>query len=207
MTRYAMAIDTKRCFGCETCAVACKMSNNLPADVWYNVVHTDGGDHKDSAAGVFPEVTMRYLPVACQHCSNPACVAACPTGASAVDPETGIVGVDAELCIGCDSCIAACPYEGVRTHIGDDAAYPSEIALGDVAAPAHVGSTVEKCNFCKPRVDRGEVPACMQLCPGRARYWGDIDDPDSEISQAIAGREIERLLEESGTEPNVFYLV
>ena len=202
-----MAIDTRRCFGCQTCAVACKMCNNLPNGVWYNVVATDGGAHADSAAGTFPEVTMRYLPAACHHCDNPACVEKCPTGASSKDPETGVVTIDSETCIGCKSCILACPYENVRTLVEAAPEFYADFALGDVSAPVHVEGVVEKCTFCLPLIQRGEVPACMQLCPGRARYWGDLDDPESEISKVLASREYERPKEEEGTGPNTYYLI
>lgn len=207
MTRYGMAIDTKKCFGCQTCAMACKVCNNLPNGVWYNVIHTDGGDVKDSASGVFPNVAMRYLPMACQHCDSPACVEACPTGATAKDPETGVVTQDLETCIGCKSCIMACPYEGVRTYIETAPEFYTDFALGDVTAPKHVDGVVEKCTYCLPMVQRGEEPACMQLCPGRARYWGDLDDPESGISKAMSGREYEVLKAEEGTSPNTYYLI
>ncbi len=207
MTRYGMVIDTKLCFGCGTCAVACKVSNNLPKNVWYNRIHTEGGDFDDSAAGTFPNLTMRYIPVTCQHCSTPACVVACPTGASYKDEETGLVLINSEECIGCKSCIAACPYEGVRTHIDVAPAFYTDFALGDVSAPKHKAGVVEKCNYCRSMVKRGDVPACMQLCPGRARTWGDLDDPSSPASKALAGRQYMRLKESAGTNPNTYYLI
>ena len=82
MTRYGMAIDTKRCFGCETCVMACKVANNLPKDVLYNRIHAIGGDHLDMAAGEWPNLTLSYHPTACQHCDNPSCMHVCPTGAT-----------------------------------------------------------------------------------------------------------------------------
>ena len=97
--------------------------------------------------------------------------------------------VDTDLCIGCESCIKACPYEGVRTLISDNPEYYLEVEVGEFDAPPHKAGTVEKCTFCKNLVDRGDVPACMQLCPARARYWGDLDDPESEVSKAIEGRD------------------
>ena len=206
MTRYGMAIDTKRCFGCQTCSVACKMANNLPKGVMYNYVYTNGSDIPDAAQGEYPNLTIGYTPVACQHCENPACVAVCPTGAS-IKREDGIVYVDAEACIGCEACIAACPYPGVRTKIEDEPDFYLDVQVGELDAPVHKAGIVEKCTFCYNLIDRGEVPACMQLCPGRARYWGDLDDPESEVSMAIAGRETMRINEGAGTEPNVFYLV
>lgn len=205
MTRYGMAIDLARCFGCQTCAVACKTANNLPKDIAYNRVKTVGGTTPDTAAGEFPNCTLSFLPMQCQHCDRPACLANCSTGATQ-QREDGIVWVDYELCIGCGNCIEACPYEGVRTTIDGEPEYYLDIQTGEVDAPQHKASTTEKCNFCYNLIDRGEVPACMQLCPGRARYWGDLDDPDSEISKAIEGREYEFLNEDAGTQPKVYYL-
>lgn len=205
MTRYGMAIDLNRCFGCQACAAACKVANNMPAGVSFNRVITQGGESNDTAAGEFPNCTMSFLPFQCQHCANPACLAVCPTGATQ-QREDGIVWIDDELCIGCESCIKACPYEGVRTLISDDVEYYVEVQLGEFDAPAHKAGTVEKCTFCKNLIDRGEEPACMQLCPGRARYWGDLDDPESAVSKAIAGRETTFLQEEAGTQPSIYYL-
>ena len=209
MARYAMAFDLKRCFGCHACEAACKVANNLPKQVAYNKVYTVGGNFTDTAAGEFPDCTMSFMPFQCQHCANPTCVAACPTGATQ-QREDGIVWVNAELCIGCDSCIVACPYQGehtVRTHLVGEPEYHLDVVVGEADAPVHLAETVEKCTFCMNLVDRGEVPACMQLCPGRARVWGDLDDPESEISKALEGREYQVLNEEYGTQPSVFYLV
>ncbi len=208
MTRYGMAIDLSRCFGCQACAAACKISNNLPSEVVYNTVYTVGGDYTDTAAGQFPNCTQSYLPFQCQHCANPACLQVCPTGATQ-QREDGIVWVDDSMCIGCDSCIKACPYQAdrhVRTHLSDDPEYYLDVVVGEADAPAHTGGTVEKCTFCHNLIDRGEPPACMQLCPARARFFGDLDDPESEVRKAIAGREYRVLLEDAGTEPSVYYL-
>lgn len=204
--RYGMAIDLTLCFGCTECAVACKSNNNLPNGVWWNRVHTEGGAHDDTAKGTYPDLSMRHFPVSCQHCANPACEAVCPTGATSRNPETGIVSVDAEECIGCGSCIEACPYQVRVLNVGEPA-YAVDFMLGDYDAPKHMANTVEKCTFCANRLDRGEMPACMELCPGRARYWGDLDDPESDVRRAMEGRETMRLLEDAGTEPSVYYLL
>lgn len=205
MTHYGMAIDLKRCFGCQACAAACKIANNLPKNVVFNRVSTVGGEFPDTPAGEFPNCTMSFLPFQCQHCGNPACLEVCPTSATTKDPETGIVSVDPELCIGCQSCIQACPYEGARTLIEDPEFYLDAV-VGEFDAPPHTPNTVEKCTFCKNLIDRGEVPACMQLCPARARFWGDLDDPSSDVSKAIEGREYSFLNEEAGTKPSIYYL-
>lgn len=204
MALFGMAIDMTRCFGCQTCSVACKMANNLPSGMWFNRVETIGGIHPETPSGTFPNCSLSYAPISCQHCENAPCVAVCPTGATHVD-ERGIVIIDADTCIGCKSCIEACPYE-VRTFVDDSFSHYLDISVGEFDAPGHKIGTVEKCTFCSNLLARGEEPACMQLCPGRARYWGDLDDPDSEISKAISGRKIKFCLEEEGTSPKVYYL-
>lgn len=204
MANYAMVIDTRKCFGCQTCAIACKVNNNLPKKTLWNRIVTSGSENFDCGGGEYPNVDMKFLPVACQHCKNPACVEACPTGASYVN-EDGIVLIDAAACIGCRACMEACPYDA-RVLNDPEPAYYLDFEIGDGYQPEHVGNTVEKCNFCAQRVADGLKPACMELCPGRARFWGDLDDPDSEASQAIAGRETMPFKAEAGTKPSTIYL-
>ena len=180
MTHYGMAIDTRRCVGCNACTTACKMANNVPAGVFWTRALTDGGDAPDTPAGTFPKVTMSYLTVGCQ---------------------------DYDKCIGCRMCMSACPYNGVRSFNWEEPAYGVDYALGDADAPKHQKHTVEKCTFCYQRISKGEEPACMDLCPARARHWGDLDDPDSEVSKLIASRSYKQLLPDMGTKPSVYYLV
>ena len=148
MARYAMAIDTKRCVGCNACSMACKMTNNLPDGTWWTRVLTEGGDEVDTPAGIFPEVSMRYVTVSCQHCDNPACVKVCPVGATYKDPETGVVRQDYDKCIGCRMCMAACPYTGVRSFNWEEPGYSIDHAVGDADIAAHQKHVVEKCTFC-----------------------------------------------------------
>ena len=207
MTHYGMAIDLKQCIGCHTCVVACKQANNVPEGIFWNRVYTDGGAASDTARGQFPHCEMGWQPVNCQHCENPACTRVCPVGATYKDPETGIVRQDYDKCIGCRMCMAACPYTGVRSFNWEEPKYAVGVRLGDAEAPEHVKHTVEKCTFCYQRTSKGEEPACMVLCPGRARHWGDLDDPDSDVSRIIREREHTHLLEEAGTRPSIYYLV
>lgn len=138
MTRYGMAIDLSRCIGCNTCAVACKVSNNLPKDVWWNVVHTEGRDFADTSKGTYGgEMQLSWLPVNCMHCENAVCEEVCPTGAT-VKRDDGIVTVDEETCIGCKSCMEACPYD-VRRLIENEPEYYLELPIGDPAAKSHKG--------------------------------------------------------------------
>ena len=205
MTRYGMVIDLARCMGCQTCAVYCKSANNLPQGVWWNRVETEGGTYTDAAGGTDAAPELSFRPIGCQHCATPACAAVCPTGATTKDPETGIVHIDGDVCIGCKSCMQACPYN-VRTCLEEEPVWDIAHATGFPDAPKHQQNTVEKCTFCYQRIERGEEPACMVLCPARARFFGDLDDPDSAVSRVMAGREAEQLLVEEGTDPSVYYL-
>ena len=204
---YGMVIDTKRCVGCNACTVACKMANNVPQDIFWTRALTDGGEMMDTPAGEFHDVSLRYITVSCQHCENPACAKVCPVGATYKDPETGVVRQDYDKCIGCRMCMSACPYTGVRSFNWEEPRYPMDFALGDADAPKHQKHVVEKCIFCYQRLARGETPACMDLCPARARHFGDLDDPDSEVSKLLKERSYEQLLPSEGTKPSVYYLV
>ena len=204
---YGMVIDTKRCVGCNACTVACKMANNVPQDIFWTRALTDGGEVMDTPAGEFPDVSLRYITVSCQHCENPACAKVCPVGATYKDPATGVVRQDYDKCIGCRMCMSACPYTGVRSFNWEEPRYPMDFALGDADAPKHQKHVVEKCIFCYQRLARGETPACMDLCPARARHFGDLDDPDSEVSKLLKERSYEQLLPSEGTKPSVYYLV
>ena len=206
MTKLGIAIDLERCVGCHTCANACKMQNNVPTGMLWNRVTTEGCDVIDGAVGTYPNLTRTFLPVACQHCENPACQRVCPTGATYKD-DKGRVEIDYDKCIGCRMCVAACPYTGVRSFNWEEPAYYADFALGDADAAKHEKHTVEKCIFCTQRVARGEQPACVADCIGRARHFGDLDDPNSEVSRLLASREYTQLHTEFGTKPSVYYLV
>ena len=205
MTRYGMVVDTNRCSACGNCAMHCKAENNLPNGVWWNRPRTEGDGFRYAPAGTYPDgLTMTFYTFACQHCDNPACVENCPTGAS-LKREDGIVMVDNALCIGCDTCIVACPYEGVRTHLSEPT-WPFDFTLGDAQAPEHLDNTVSKCTFCAHRIDRGETPACIRICQSQARFFGDLDDPESDVSKLLASREYDQLLGDQGTNPKVYFL-
>ncbi len=199
--RYGFAIDTKRCIGCHTCSVACRIENNLPTGVWWNRALTDGGEHMDTPAGEFPNVSMSYVTVACQHCENPACVKVCPVGA------TGVVRQDYDKCIGCRMCMGACPYTGVRSFNWEEPQHVIDFPVGDAEVPEHQKHVVEKCTMCWHRLAKGEQPMCVTTCLARARFWGDLDDPSSEVATLVRERSSKQLLAEEGTNPSVYYLV
>ena len=205
--RLALLIDTKRCIACNSCAVACKIENNLPDGNWWNRVMTVGGGHLDEPRGEYPNLEMYNVTLSCQHCENPACVKVCPVGATYKDPDTGVVRQDYDKCIGCRMCMSACPYNGVRSFNWEEPVFHTDYAMGSKDAPEHQQHVVEKCTFCYHRTSQGIEPACMHLCVGRARFWGDLDDPTSEVSRLLAERSHKRLLEDRGTEPSTYYLV
>ena len=175
---YGMLIDLKRCVGCNSCAVACKIENETPGNRFNTWV--DSWDV--SVAG---RIARANVPKQCNHCKNAPCISVCPTGASYRD-ENGLVLVDTDRCIGCKYCMAACPYQ-VRWQ-------------NDVGE-------VEKCTFCNHRVEAGLLPACVTNCITLARTFGDLDDPTSEISKKIAAAgKVDVYMKEFGLEPKVFYI-
>jgi len=159
--------------------VACKVWNDLPLDIIYNPVITDG------PRGTYPELTMVHVPLICMHCADAPCVEACPTGASRLDDD-GIVWVEEKSCIGCGACVAACPYNARHRD--------------------KASGVVKKCTFCKDRVREGKEPYCVATCHQRARIFGDLDNPSSEVHRIVNGRRTERLYEDLGTEPSVYYI-
>ncbi len=205
--RYAIVVDTQRCTGCHTCGIACKLENNLPADVWWNRAVTMAPHGINAPNGTYPNVDMDFCTVQCQHCENPACVKVCPVGATYKDAETGVVRQDYDKCIGCRMCMAACPYTGVRTFNWEEPKHYVDWAFGDRDVPSHQKHVVEKCTMCWHRLARGETPACVESCPVYARFHGDLNDPNSEVSQLLRDRQYMTLLPEEGTNPSIYYLV
>ena len=204
--RYAMAIDLDRCTGCHACTVACKVENNLPNKIWWNRIMTVGGESLDTPKGTFPKLKMDFLPINCQHCENPPCTAVCPVNATYKRKEDGIVIQDYAKCIGCRRCITACPYSGVRQFNAKKPEYAIEVAMGDEGVTPHKEKVVEKCTFCTHRLAKGVEPACIHTCQNLARFFGDLDDPQSDVSKAIKGRKHVKLQENKGTNPSIFYL-
>lgn len=203
MTKYGMVINVDQCIGCFACAMACKMQNNVPMGMMWNRVLSEGADVVDGVIGAYPNVTRTYRPIACQHCENPACMKVCPTGATYKD-ELGRVEVDYDKCIGCRMCMAACPY-GARSFNWEDPVRQPDFNYGDSRVPVREKGVAEKCTFCKERTDEGEEPMCVRCCPAFARTFGDLDDPESEVSRLIRDNHAYRLLEEQGTRPQVYY--
>ena len=204
MTKFAIAVDLRRCVGCHTCAIACKMQNNVPDGMLWNRVLTEGCDIIDGAVGTYPNLSRNYLPLACQHCTNAACKRVCPTGATYRD-DKGRIEIDYDKCIGCRMCMAACPYNA-RTYNWNEPVRSAGGSYGGAGVPERKKGVMEKCTLCKERTDNGEEPMCVVCCPTSARVFGDLDDANSEISQLHREGNVRILLEDMGTQPQVFYI-
>ena len=199
MARKGIVIDLKRCVGCCACVMACKATHTTAKGVfWARVLERE--------TGKYPSPKRTFLPVLCNHCAEPLCEQACPTGATS-KREDGIVLVDYDKCIGCRACVEACPYE-VRFFLRAKRGYfPSGLtALEERGYQKIPVGVVQKCTLCAERVDSGLEPACVQTCPAEARHFGDLDDPYSEVSRLLRSRNPTQLRAELGTDPSVYYL-
>ena len=179
MPRYAMVIDQERCVGCQSCTVACKSEWDVP----------NGGARtqvrQTAITGRFPNVVMSFHVSQCNHCERPSCLPVCPTGAT-YQESSGIVRVHRELCIGCGACVAACPYGAryINTDIGK----------------------VDKCDFCASRIEKGLEPACVVTCPGRAKFFGDLENSCSDVFRMVYHERAHRMeTAKIAIGPNVYY--
>jgi molybdopterin-containing oxidoreductase family iron-sulfur binding subunit len=199
MVRYGMVIDLKRCIGCDTCTLACRAVKATPRGILLNRV-------LKYESGKYPHSRLNFLPVMCMHCEEPECKKVRPTGAT-VRREDGIVTIDGDKCMGCKYCIVACPY-GARYFLDQIRTYYSGYVtpFEEVGYRQHRLGTVQKCDFCLERIERGMQPACVSVCPADARFFGDLDDPNSEVSKLIKSRRGFVLNPELGTKPSVYYL-
>ncbi|MFK7936603.1 MAG: 4Fe-4S dicluster domain-containing protein, partial [Saprospiraceae bacterium] len=176
--KLGFVIDNRKCIGCHACTTACKSEHDVPVGVNRTWV-------KQVEKGEFPDTRRLFSVMRCNHCTDAPCVTICPTEALFFR-EDGIVDFDKDRCIGCKSCMQACPYDALyidpQTH------------------------TAAKCNYCAHRVDVGLEPACVNVCPEHAIISGDMDDPTSEISNLLARQATKVRKPEKGTNPNLFYI-
>lgn len=198
--RLGLVIDLDVCVGCQACVVACKEWNTSgatapltdyqpygaePSGVWFNRV-------RHYEVGEYPHSKTINFPMSCMHCEDAACVTVCPTGASYKRPEDGIVLVDQDKCMGCNYCSWACPY-GAREL-------------------DRASGTMKKCTLCVDRIYDLEIPveerqpSCVLTCPAHARMFGDLDDPQSAVSQTVRERGGYPLMPELGYNPTNHYL-
>ena len=177
MTRLGFALLSDNCIGCHACTVACKSEHDVPLGVnrtWLKYIET----------GEFPNTGRSFSVMRCNHCDDAPCMTICPTSAL-FRADNGVVDFDDDRCIGCKSCMNACPYDALYIN------------------PAT--NTAHKCNFCNHRVEVGLEPACVVVCPTQAIVTGDLDDPDSAVSKIVARDKVAVRAPEQGTNPKVFY--
>lgn len=180
MTRYAMVIDLRKCVGCQACTASCNAEWDVPpGQARTNVQFTP-------LAGTFPVLMSTAFPAQCNHCDHPACVEVCPSGATFQD-ESGIVRVDHDACIGCGYCVSSCPY--------------------DARSISTITKKIDKCDFCAPRLARGEEPSCVSTCPANAKHFGNLEDRTGEVHRLVFHKGARRIESDAvAPGPNVFYL-
>ena len=175
---YGFVIDNRMCIGCHACTVACKSEFDVPIGV--NRTHV-----KYIEKGEFPNSTREFSVHRCNHCADAPCVEICPTTALHTRAD-GIVDFDSDRCIGCKSCMQACPYDAL--YIDPET------------------NTAAKCNYCAHRIDGGYEPACVIVCPVEAIISGDLDDTNSKIAQLVANEDTMTRKPEKSTVPNLYYI-
>lgn len=207
-TRWGMVIDLRKCIGCQYCVYACQAVNDVPDSMRWNVHLLD----RTETGKIF------HMTRPCLHCQEAPCVAVCPVGATFVRDD-GIVIMDYTKCIGCRYCQVACPY-GARGFNWTAREGPSgyQAEWGEAEIERRPRGVAEKCTFCVHRSDRGlaqglipgvdrvATPACVNICPVKARTFGDLNDPESPVSRVIGGNPVFQLREDLGTEPKVYYI-
>lgn len=211
MTRWAMVADLERCVGCQTCTAACRHANaTSPAVQWRKVL--------DIESGTYPNVSRTFVPVGCQHCADPPCMHVCPSTATRQRPD-GIITIDYDICIGCAYCDVACPYQARFKIEAPRFAYGRLAIENEIEreVPERLG-VAQKCTFCSDRIDFGlenglvpgrdprATPACVNACIADALHFGDLDDPDSNVSHLLRQQSSFRMHDELGTEPGFHYV-
>ncbi len=229
MAKYAMVVDLERCQGCRACMEACKIENNTAESMFWMYVFR-------FEEGTYPDTRMSFLPRPCQHCDNAPCVKVCPTGARFKREDGIVLTdsdrcIGCRYCeLACPYGVNYFNWQKPKDAYYSDAIDWSdpdiqEVTLGAIppyknpaldtkwgseqrrtAGGGHAKGVMEKCTFCVQRVEQGLQPACVDTCPVTALRFGDIEDPDTPISRFIRERETWHLLEETGTEPSVFYV-
>ena len=212
--KFAYALNLSRCNGSRRCVTACMLENNLSRDPqiqYIKVLEMPRGSLNPENGNLYyegevPKQDKFYLPVQCNQCDNPPCVKVCPVEATWKEAD-GLVVIDYDWCIGCRYCQAACPYEArhfnfATPKIPKEEINPNQGYLSNRIRPKGV---MEKCTFCLHRTRNGQNPACHDACPTGARKFGNILDPESEVSKILKEKRVFVLKEELNTIPQFFY--
>ena len=208
--KWAMVIDVKACVGCRKCVYACVKENNIGRTsgfTYIQVLEMEAGSvdletaNANYTEGGSPD--HWYLPVQCMHCSKPTCVYGCPVIATWKEPD-GIVVIDYDKCIACRNCMITCPYFA-RHFNWIEPEVPKNEINPKVPLEKKAG-VVEKCTFCVQRTRNGQTTACTEACPVGARKFGDLNDPNSDVSVLLRTRRAFRLKEELGSGPMIWYV-
>lgn len=212
---YVYALNLSRCNGSRRCVHACVNENNQsrsPEIQYISVLKMPKGTidmergTRHYSPDQVPEEDSYYLPIQCQQCENPPCVKACPVEATWQEKD-GITVIDYNWCIGCRYCEAACPYWARRFNFAEPEIPQEKVNpdMGYLSNRPRPKGVVEKCHFCLHRTREGKLPACLEACPTGARIFGNILDPNSEVSYVLRNKRVFVLKEEAGTLPRFFY--
>jgi len=212
--RWAMVVDLRKAdkHTVHACVEACHKEHNVPtipdaADEikWMWEEHFEHVFHDQDIHYAPDEIKHKPTLLLCNHCDNPSCVKVCPTQATWKREEDGIVMMDWHRCIGCRYCIVACPYGSRSFNFRNPREFIEEI---NPDFPTRMRGVVEKCTFCEERLSRGEIPACVEACHGNGLLtFGDLEDPDSEVSKILRDNFALRRKPALGTQPEVYYIV
>jgi molybdopterin-containing oxidoreductase family iron-sulfur binding subunit len=212
---FVYALNLSRCIGCRRCVHACVAENNQSRapEIQYirvlemprGTIDLERGDHHYDRPTV-PDADHYYLPVQCHQCANPPCTKVCPVEATWTEPD-GITVIDYDWCIGCRYCEAACPYWARRFNFAKPSLPKEDLnpRMDYLSNRPRPRGVMEKCTFCLHRTRRGELPACLEVCPVGARKFGNVLDPASEVRQILAKKRVFVLKEEANTLPRFFY--
>lgn len=203
--QWAYVIDMRRCDGCGKCTKACQEEHFLaPNQTWIRVYQESDKDGRNY-----------FMPVLCQQCDNPPCTKVCPVGATYKNAE-GVVLVDQSICIGCRTCMAACPYAARYFNWTQPPPIPPNVhphTMPEFPVPQKMG-TVGKCILCVHNTDVGKLPACVDACPMQALYIGDMTTDSAtnghetvKLSTFLRDNDAVRLKEELGTQPRTWYIL
>ncbi|MEW6618190.1 MAG: sulfate reduction electron transfer complex DsrMKJOP subunit DsrO [bacterium] len=190
--KWGMVIDVTKCVeGCTVCMDACRKENNVSLDnYWIRVA---------SVTPKVPDAKSQPVPLLCNHCEDPFCVKVCLVKAS-FKREDGIVLIDEHRCIGCRYCMIVCPYKS-RSFV-----FKHQEGYTNSDSPKRQHGVVEKCDFCVSRVDNGEMPVCVVSCPNKAMFFGNLNDPNSEVAKLVASGKAHPIRPDLGSKPKVYYL-